>query len=107
MLGGGLLVGASMANTSFDRTIQSHIQSSVRSASSDDWFNAFHSSKELGDGVYTLPLFATAWATGELLPESVVASKMGTWGERSIRGFVVGAPPLIGLQRLTGGFAAD
>lgn len=103
LLGGGLVVGGAMANTSFDREIQKHFQSSVRGASSDDWFNSLHSSKELGNGKYTLPIFATAWAAGELFPDNALAETSGRWGERSIRGFVVGAPPLILMQHLTGG----
>ena len=103
LLGGGFAVGSVMANTSIDRQIDKHFQSSIRNANSDDWFETFHSSKEMGNGKYTLPLFAGAWIVGELLPESRFTPSIGTWGERSLRGFLVGAPPLIGLQKLTGG----
>ncbi len=103
LLGGGLLAGAMAANTSLDETIQRHFQSSVRGATSDEWFESLHTSKELGNGKYTLPVFATAWAAAELLPDNAVLSKGGKWGERSIRGFIVGAPPLIVFQQFTGG----
>ncbi len=103
LLGGGLIVGGAMANTSIDQQIHSHFQSSVRGATSDDWFETLHGSKELGNGKYTLPVFAAAWAVGELLPDSEIAEIGGRWGDRSLRGFLVGAPPLIVLQQFTGG----
>jgi PAP2 superfamily len=103
LLGGGMIVGGLMANSSFDDTVHRHFQSSVRSATSDDWFHSLHASKELGNGLYTLPIFASAWGAGALFPDSPMAVNSGRWGERSIRGFMVGVPPLIVLQRLTGG----
>ena len=103
LLGGGLVLGGTMANTSIDDGIHRHFQSSVRGATSDDWFNSLHASKELGNGMYILPVFATAWAAGELFPDNALVETSGQWGERSIRGFVVGAPPLIIMQQLTGG----
>ncbi|OYW13800.1 MAG: hypothetical protein B7Z55_16335 [Planctomycetales bacterium 12-60-4] len=103
LLGGGLVIGGAMANTSIDDGIHRHFQSSVRGATSDDWFEFLHASKELGNGKYTLPVFATAWAAGELFPGNQLVETSGRWGERSIRGFLVGAPPLIIMQQLTGG----
>lgn len=103
LLGSGLAVGGGMANTSIDAGIQRHFQTSVRGATSDEWFETLHASKELGNGMYTLPVFASAWVAGELLPDSTLAETGGLWGERSLRSFVVGAPPLIALQQLTGG----
>ncbi len=103
LLGGGVIVGGAMANSSIDEGIHRHFQSSVRGATSDDWFNSLHASKELGNGTYILPVFATAWAAGELFPDNALVETGGQWGERSIRGFVVGAPPLIIMQQLTGG----
>lgn len=103
LLGAGLVVGGTMANTSFDPNIHRHFQSSIRSANSDEWFESLHSSKELGNGIYTLPVMAGAWGIGQLLPESRLAGSAGTWGERSLRGVIVGAPPLLLMQQLTGG----
>ncbi|XZE44783.1 phosphatase PAP2 family protein [Pirellulaceae bacterium SH467] len=103
LLGSGFAVGGAMANTSIDEGIQRHFQSSVRGATSDEWFESLHASKELGNGMYTLPVFATAWVAGEVLPDNAMATLGGRWGERSLRGFAVGAPPLVALQQLTGG----
>ncbi|MCA9128573.1 MAG: phosphatase PAP2 family protein [Planctomycetales bacterium] len=103
LLGGGLIVGGAMANSSIDEDIHRHFQSGVRGATSDGWFESLHASKELGNGMYTLPVFATAWAASELFPENAFIETSGRWGERSLRGFVVGTPPLIVMQQLTGG----
>lgn len=103
LLGGGLIVGGAIANSSADQSLQHVAQSAVLNANSDDWFESLHASKELGDGRYTLPVFVSAWMVGELLPDSKIAEVSGLWGERSLRGFLVGAPPLIALQQLTGG----
>lgn len=96
-------MGGAIANSSADRSLHHIFQSSVLNANSDDWFESLHASKELGNGEYTLPLFAGSWAVGELFPDSRWFASGGKWGERSIRGFLVGAPPLIALQQLTGG----
>ncbi len=45
LLGGGLIVGGAMANSSIDDGIHRHFQSSVRGATSDDWFESLHASK--------------------------------------------------------------
>ncbi|WP_404309125.1 phosphatase PAP2 family protein [Neorhodopirellula lusitana] len=103
MLAGGFLVGAAIANTQLDQGIQDHFQVSVRGASSDDWFESLHSSKELGNGRYSLPVFAAAWAAGAFFDESPALATTGRWGERSLRTFLVGAPSLMVAQRLTGG----
>lgn len=103
VIGAGLGVGAVIANTSADESIQRHLQSSLRNANSDDWLESLHANKELGDGRYTLPVFAGAWLLGNLLPEYEFSRRTATWGERTLRGFVVGAPPVLVLQHLTGG----
>lgn len=103
LLAGGFLVAAAVANTQLDQEIHDHFQTSVRGATSDDWFDSLHSSKELGNGRYSLPLFAAAWVAGEYFDESPVLVTSGRWGERSLRTFLVGAPPLLLTQRLTGG----
>lgn len=103
LLAGGFLVGAAVANTQLDEELHSHFQTSVRGATSDDWSEFLHADKELGNGVYSLPIFATAWAAGTYFDQTPTLVTTGRWGERSLRSFLVGAPPLILAQRLTGG----
>ncbi len=102
-LGFAFGTGALIANTSADVQLQNHFQSSVRGASSDAWFEFLHSTKELGNGVYTLPVFGAAWMANEVIDGPPMFETVGLWGERSMRGFLVGAPPLVLMQALTGG----
>ncbi len=102
-LGFAFGAGALIANTSVDDQLQNHFQSSVRGASSVEWFEFLHSNKELGNGVYTLPVFGAAWLAKEVIDGPPMFETFGLWGERSMRGFVVGAPPLVLMQVLTGG----
>ena len=95
--------GAAVANTQLDSQIQNHFRTSVLSASSNEWFEKLHASKELGNGIYTLPIFGSAWLAKELIDGSPAVETVGTWGERSMRGFLVGAGPVIAGQHLTGG----
>jgi len=52
--------GAIAANTDIDSQIQRHFQSSIQGASSREWFDYLHANKELGNGVYTLPIMGAA-----------------------------------------------
>ena len=106
-LAGGLGVGAIMANTNVDETIHRRYQQGLRHASSDETFEFLHSSKELGNGIYTLPLFAGAWMAGEMSPDTYGFDAAGRWGERSLRGFLIGAPALVILQPVLGGSRPD
>lgn len=101
-LGYGLGIGAVMANTNFDSSARNHFQASVRSASVDEWYHALRAQKELGNGYYTIPVFAAAWAAGSLLEGRPGAGNVGEWGERSIRGILVGAPPMLSMQYVLG-----
>ena len=99
----GFGLGAIMANTPIDGNLQRHFQSGIRHATSDEWYEALHTPKKLGNGVYTLPIFAAAWAVGEHWDDAPEAGMVGEWGHRSLRTFLVGAPPVLILQQLTGG----
>ncbi|MGN6545687.1 MAG: phosphatase PAP2 family protein [Aureliella sp.] len=103
MLGSGLAVGGLMANTSLDRNIQRHLQSSLHHANTDEWLESLHANKEFGDGRLTLPIFGAAWIGGSLLPDGRASDAVSRWGEKSLRGFLVGAPPVLALQYATGG----
>lgn len=102
-LGLGFGVGAIAANTRIDDQIHSHFHSSIVNASSDEWFEKLHASKELGNGIYTLPVFGAVWLAKEAIDGPPALEAVGTWGERSMRAFVVGVPTVVVGQRLTGG----
>lgn len=99
----GLAGGTLMANTNFDNTVQAHFQSSVRNASSDEWFDYLGAHKELGNGYRTIPVFAAAWAVGSLFDEYPAGDNLSEWGERSFRSILVGAPPMLATQYIIGG----
>ncbi|WP_417379324.1 phosphatase PAP2 family protein [Gimesia sp.] len=101
-LAGGFGIGAVMANTSLDGGIQNHSQSSVLSASSDEWLHGLHAQKELGNGRYTIPLFAAAWVAGAMFEKIPLVNQTGEWGERSLRAIIVGTPPMLAMQLVTG-----
>jgi hypothetical protein len=91
--------GALMANTGFDTTMQTAWQKSVRPT---DLGTFFSDCKVLGEGKYLLPVAGVAAATGIVLEGRPAGDIVGEWGSRSLRMFVVGAPPLYVLQMATG-----
>ena len=91
--------GALMANTGFDTTIQTAWMTSVKPT---DVGSFFLNCKDIGEGRYALPIFGAAAVTGIVLEGSPTGDILGEWGSRSLRIFVVGAPPLYVLQMATG-----
>jgi hypothetical protein len=96
-------VGALLANSEMDGKIQKHFQISVRGGRSDEWFEFLHANKEIGNGVYTLPIFGSLWLANTYIDGPKSFETAGVWGERSLRAFLVGAGPVVLGQRLTGG----
>jgi len=91
--------GALMANTGFDTTMQNAWQEGVRPT---DVGTFFSDCKVLGEGKYALPIFGVAALTGVVLEGQPAGDIVGEWGSRSLRIFLVGAPPLYVLQMATG-----
>jgi len=91
--------GALMANTGFDTTMQNAWQTGVAPT---DLGTFFSDCKPMGEGRYALPIFGVAAATGLVFDGNVVGDVVGEWGSRSLRMFLVGAPPLYVLQLATG-----
>lgn len=91
--------GALMANTGFDDTMQNAWQRGVEPTSVGTFFSGC---KDIGEGRYALPIFGVAAATGLVFEGNPVGDTVGEWGSRSLRMFVVGAPPLYVLQMATG-----
>ena len=98
-LAGALGAGAIMANTGFDQTMQDAWGTGVDPTGLGTFFSGC---KDIGEGRYSLPIFGAAYATGLVFENSPVADAVGEWGVRSLRMFVVGAPPLYALQWATG-----
>ena len=96
--------GALMANTGFDTTMQSAWQRGVAPTSLGTFFSGC---KDIGEGRYALPVFGVAAAAGLAFEGNHFGDSIGGWGSRSLRIFVVGAPPLYALQWATGGSRPD
>jgi len=91
--------GALMANTGFDTTMQNAWQEGVTPTGLGNFFSQC---KDIGEGLYALPIFGAAAVTGLVFETNPVGDVVGEWGSRSLRMFVVGAPPLYALQWATG-----
>jgi hypothetical protein len=91
--------GALMANTGFDTTMQNAWQRGVEPTGLGTFFSGC---KDIGEGRYVLPIFGVAAATGLVFEGNPAGDSVGEWGSRSLRMFVVGAPPLYVMQWVTG-----
>jgi hypothetical protein len=91
--------GALMANTGFDDTMQAAWQRGVTPTGLGTFFSGC---KDIGEGRYLLPIAGAAAATGLVFEGGVVGDAVGEWGSRSLRMFIVGAPPLYVGQWATG-----
>ena len=96
--------GAVMANTSFDEHFIHHeYVENIILAPSHEYAERFHQAKFLGDGYYTIPLFAALSLAEPLIDDLPYGSTGAQWGQRSLRTILVGGPPLLGLQYVIGG----
>ena len=96
--------GAIMANTGFDVTMQDAWQRGVRPTDLGTFFSGV---KDVGEGRYVLPIFGAAAVTGLVFEGNPAGDVVGEWGSRSLRMFVVGAPPLYAMQWVTGASRPD
>lgn len=92
--------GALMANTGFDETMQQAWQKSVTPS---DLGTFFSGCKDIGEGRYVLSIASVAAVTGYVFEGMPAGDLVGEWGTRSLRMFVVGAPPVYVMQLATGG----
>jgi hypothetical protein len=103
-LGAGVATGALMANTPFDESVlHDAYAENVVLAPTHEFYERLHQPKILGDGRYTIPVFAVAAMTEPLLGDRSYLGTTAEWGQRSLRTMLVGGPPMLGLQYLTGG----
>lgn len=103
LLGGLFLVGGAIANTSLDDSVRDIFVDNQLTNPEHEVPEFLHSNKSWGDGLILLPAYAAISVTGKYLLDDPVAFEVGDWGERTIRGILVGTPPLLLTQKLTGG----
>lgn len=95
----GMGLAGVLANTSMDGEIQGWVQGSLRNEDTDE---LSESVKPFGEGAITIPLYAGVALVGELTEGNERGSTTGEWGKRSLRAIVVGAPPILFLQKAIG-----
>jgi hypothetical protein len=93
-----------LARAGFNVTMQDAWQRGVDPTSLGTFFSGC---KDIGEGRYVLPIFGAAAATGLILEGNPAGDVVGEWGSRSLRMFVVGAPPLYAMQWVTGASRPD
>ena len=93
-------VGAIMANTDIDQSIQTKYQNDFRSSTTDDFAEI---AKTFGEGSIMIPLSLLA-STWYYVDED---SDFTTWGSTTARAYFVGAPVLLSTQYITGGSRPD
>lgn len=103
-LGFAVALAAPLANTSLDADFQDWYQRDVRSSGTDD-FAAFW--KTLGEGQIFIPAFAGLGLVGRFFEDRPLVGIAGEFGDRVTRGYLVGAPPMLFMQYLTGGSRPD
>jgi hypothetical protein len=102
LLGLGIAFGAGgvMANTDLDQHLQNWVQQHVRTGSGDE---AAKVAKAFGNAAYVFPVAVAATLAGDIFRPHDDSSLIGVWGARVSRAYLVGGPPLLLTQWLTGG----
>lgn len=86
--------GALLANSSADESYQNWHQSHLRNRHTDEFANI---AKIFGEGKYLIPASLAAAST-----KYIQSSGISTWGSRTARAYLSGAPFMLLAQRLTG-----
>ena len=95
-----LAPAAVFANTDVDADIDYWYQQHVRSNDTNRAASVF---RPLGNGYYTIPAYVSAKFLGEYFDDQPGMALLGEFGDRTTRALLVGAPPLLAVQYLTGG----
>ena len=95
-----LAPAAVFANSDLDADVGNWYQEHVRSNSTNRAAAFF---RPLGNGYYTIPAYVSAKFLGEYFDDQPGMALLGEFGDRATRALLVGAPPLLAVQYLTGG----
>lgn len=95
-LTGAFGVGAVVANTSTDESLREAYHNHLGYQSS------IHAMKDVGDGRLSLTAMGAIMATGLCFQDRPWGSTIEEFGERGLRATIVGAPPMLLMQQVTG-----
>lgn len=102
LLAAGVGVAACMANTQLDETLRRNYQEDIRDLRTDEFAEAIHTPEVLGNGVITIPVFCGAALIGSWFDDHPLGHGSSEWGQRSLRTILVGGPPMLAMQWVTG-----
>lgn len=102
LMGSGFAVAGVFANTTLDERLQERVEDWFDRSPTDERLAGRFPDRQLGDGAVMAPIFASAWLLGSLLPESRYSEATRVWGQRSLRGFIIGGPAVLVTQVVTG-----
>ena len=102
MLAIGVGVAAVVANTRLDETIQGNYQEDIRDLHTDEFSEAIHTPEVLGNGYITIPAFCGAALVGSWFEDTPLGHESSEWGQRCLRTILVGGPPMLAMQVVTG-----
>jgi len=92
------LIGALMANTDIDQNLIDFYNTDIRDRDPEEHNENASFWKNFGEGDILIPL-ALLSASTNLIKDNPV----GTWGSLVSRAYLVGAPPMLLMQKVTGG----
>jgi hypothetical protein len=95
-----LAPAAVFANTDLDQNVGNWYQEHVRSGATNRAADVF---RPLGNGYYTIPAYVSFKLLGEYFDDQPGMALLGQFGDRATRALLVGGPPLLALQYVTGG----
>ena len=96
----GTGVAATMANTNIDTDFRHWYQCDVRSPDTNHFSDVW---MPTGNGRYVIPVMGTLALADKVLPNEPWLEPVSDFGDRTTRACLVGAPPLLLMQELTGG----
>jgi hypothetical protein len=101
-LAAGFGIAAGLSSSDLDGEIATWYQTRIRTKESDRIANFV---KPFGEGQYTIPVAASLALLSDTgwLDDRPMLSDIGQWGDRVARAYLVGGPPMLAMQYLTGG----
>jgi hypothetical protein len=89
-----------MANTNIDTDFRHWYQCDVRSRDTNHFSDVW---MPTGNGRYVIPVMGALALADKAFPNEPWLEPISDFGDRTIRAYLVGAPPLLLMQELTGG----